>query len=259
MLVDHARIHVAAGNGGRRMRELPPGEVRAEGRTRRGRRRQGRQRRARGRSQRVRTLLDCRERLDTVPTPVARARGTTARAGRRGPRRSRCPPGTVVKDADTRRGARRSRGARRRAGSPRAAAGAGAATRASRRRRTRRRGAPSRASRARSAWLELELKLIADVGLVGLPNAGKSTLLVAHHARPAAIADVSVHDARAQPRDRRARRRAPVRRGRSPRPHRGCARGKGLGHEFLRHVERTRVLAFLVDVTSESPARGSRR
>ena len=36
----------------------------------------------------------------------------------------------------------------------------------------------------------------------------------------------------------------------------GASEGKGLGHEFLRHVERTRILAFVIDVTTEDPGRG---
>lgn len=253
MFVDHARVHVEAGHGGagcvsfRREKFVPKGGpdggdggkggdvwIKVD--------------------PHVRTLLDCRE------SPRYRAeRGRPGSGNRRSGKAGNdlvivVPRGTVVHDRETGEvladlknvgdafhAARGGRG------------GQGNAQFASSTRQAPRFAQPGEPGEERS--LELELKLIADVGFVGLPNAGKSTLLSrVSRARPKigsypfttlepCLGIVVLGDERQ------------LVAADLPGLIEGAHQGKGLGFQFLRHVERTRVLVLLVDASSESPAR----
>jgi GTP-binding protein len=250
MFFDEARIHVKGGDGGagmvsfRREKYVPHGGPSGgDG----------------GRGADVALVVN--PKLNTLVS-FQRRREYVAESGRRGGSSNKTgksgetlliqvPPGTVVRDAETQtpladltepgqqmivvHGGRGGRGNSRFKSSTNQAP------------RIAEKGAPGE-----ERWLELELKLIADVGIVGVPNAGKSTLLsVVSAARPKIapypfttlqpnLGVIILDDREIVLAD-------------LPGLVEGAHAGVGLGHAFLRHVQRTRVLIHLLDGAGQDP------
>ena len=247
--VDQAQLHARAGDGGAGRGVVAARGARRPRRPRRRRRRARRRRLARRHRERV-----VAPRLQGPPLPPRHQR--RARVGAEAPRGA----GQGHRGAAA-GGHRRARAARETwwwtwppAGTRFLVAEGGQGGRGNARFLSNRRRAPAFAEQGEHGqehWLDLELKLMADVALVGFPNAGKSTLISTVSAAKPKIADYPFTTLEPHL--------GVVRLGGAhdgtefvmadiPGLVEGAAGGRGLGHQFLRHIERARVLVVLLDL-----------
>mmetsp|Transcript_22574 Transcript_22574/g.26167 ORF Transcript_22574/g.26167 Transcript_22574/m.26167 type:complete len:607 (+) Transcript_22574:293-2113(+) len=249
---DTARIHVTGGDGGNGCVAFRREKGEAMGGPSGGRGGNG-----------GNIFLVCDEGLNTL-APSRNRVHIRAQKGRNGQGKSRngcqgndeviyVPPGTVIRELHTQKVA----GELKEHGEVLLAAKGGRGGRGNEAFKTQRKTAPKLAERGEpgaARWVSLELKLVADVGFLGKPNAGKSTLLAsASAARPkianypftTIVPNLGVCDLDGE--------------GSGlvlcdiPGLIEGASSGVGLGYAFLRHVQRCKVLLHVVDGTSEDP------
>ncbi len=253
MLIDRAVIHVTAGTGGSGACSFARFKYKPKGGPDGGDGGRGGSIYVRGDAN-LSTLLDYRYRTAWKAERGEHGKGKTKTGASADDLYLPVPPGTVLRDLQT----GEDLGEILRAGETLLVARGGRGGRGNARFATATHQAPREwepGEEGQERELELVLKLIADVGLVGEPNAGKSTLLsVVSAARPR-IADYPFTTLEpnlgvVQLADHRSFVIADI-----PGIIEGAHQGRGLGLQFLQHVERTRVLAFLVGLDSEDAQR----
>lgn len=251
MFLDYAEINVKAGDGGAGASSFLRESFRPRGGPDGGDGGRGADVILRADAQ-LTTLMDYRYRQQYKAEPGQKGTGTNS-TGRSGEHLVlRVPPGTVIRDVETEEVV----GELLRDGDEITVARGGKGGWGNARFATPTNQAPRRADPGEPGQerrIALELKLIADVGLVGEPNAGKSTLLSAVSAATPRVADypfttltpnlgvVSLSGSRSFVM-------ADI-----PGIIEGAHEGKGLGHQFLRHIERTRTLALMIPADALEP------
>lgn len=199
-------------------------------------------------SDKIDTLLDLTSRVKYIAGNGAHGKGSTKRGKDGNDLSINLPRGTVIKDRESGRILKDMDTA----GENLVIARGGRGGRGNKCFATSTNQVPRQAEKGRPGeerWLILELKLLADVGLIGMPNAGKSTLLSRISAARPKIADYPFTTIQPQlgiveVEDYRRFVVADI-----PGLIEGAHRGVGLGDEFLRHIERTRLLVHLLDVS----------
>ena len=251
--VDRVVLHATGGDGGHGVRLHPPREVQA---ARRPRRRQRRQRRLRHRSRSTRRSPRCSTSTTRRTARAARHAGHGRRPPRRRRRRPRARRSPTAPSSSTRDGEVLADlvgvGAEFVVA---AAAAAGSATPRSPRPRRKAPGFALLGEPGDDGDVVLELKTIADVALVGLPERRQVQPRRRDLRGAAQDRRLPVHHARAQPRRRPGGRARATPSPTSRASSRARAEGKGLGLEFLRHIERCAVIVHVLDCATLEPDR----